>query len=177
MPKAKKKSAKTATRRPEAPLPPEAAAEPSAPKSAPAAGPTAADYEALQRECDELRERTSYWTRECASLQDSLTEAEEVAALLSAGVNPKWTDAAIRGVFAEAQIDDGLLGACMAVLEGERTKAVLEAEALEQQGEPAQAVIGAARRLREVQERIGELYRKAKGLGDMDVSPKRASQY
>lgn len=163
---------------PKAPLPPEPKLKSQVSGVSPAtAGPTKADYEALQRQCEQLREANQDLKVCQRGMEQALSEAEEVQALLAAGVNPKWTDVAIRGLFAQADIREGILGACMAVLEGERTKAVLEAESLEQQGQSAQATIGAARRLRDVQASIMKIYKEAKGLGDLDTSPKRASQH
>ena len=179
----KKATKKTATKKaiPHAPLP--------APRQAPAPkptaravvsdGPTRADYEALQKRCEDLLERGRKVSAERDAQSAKADELAEENKLLQAGVDPSWTDRAVRGAFAAVELEGGVLGACIAVLEAQRLAAIAESELLEETGEREQALsaIGAARRLRKVKQTIADIHKEAQGMEPMDRSIKRASKH
>ena len=174
----KRAAAKTAAKKPPVPVPAPKAAPPKPPaRVVVSEGPSKADYIALQQQCDDLRERGRAVAAERDAFEAGAVELTEQNKLLSAGVDPLWTDAAVRGAFAATDLEGGPLGACVAVLEAQRIATLIEAEVLTDAGEAEQALaaIGAASRLRKVKQHIADLYHEAKGNAPMDRSIRRAS--
>ena len=110
-----------------------------------------------------------------AQLEEMVLVAEGTNRLLRAEMGAEWTDKQVLQLFAMEDLQDGILGAVMAVLQREIARATEEAETLEERGEfgGLPGAVGAARRLRLARDRIIELWQTAQSGGtEAKVKPR-----
>lgn len=112
--------------------------------------------------------------RELTRMQERAERAETAAALLRAGLDDRWTDARVLSIFAGSELEDGWLGAVMALLHREEGRLIEEAYDLEEQRHPEAlaGAVGAAKRLRFLRERLVRLYEQAHGAQAPGQRPK-----
>lgn len=176
MSEAKKKPGKLA---PKAPKREASATKPSTQPSALSPQPSKADYLALERERDTLREAMREHRAQLEERGHELARLHNELRLRAAGVDPRWSDGAVLQAFSQAEVGEGPAGAMLVLLEREINQCHEDAEAKERSGDRA-AVPGyvqAAGRLKMLREQILKLWTEAHESVDGPVSGRRASRY
>lgn len=160
-----------------APKPAKKVAEKKAVKRA-SAGPTKADFKRLQEQLEKAQARTDELRAQRADSEAQVKQLRDENILLRSGIDPHWTDEAILFAFNQAKLEDGALGAVMAVLQREIEQIRVDAEAEETTGNRANvpSLVGAAARLGKVRDHIIALHEKA-NLPMDDARPGRVSRY
>ena len=126
-------------------------------------GPTRADFDALDREVQALREALRDKRVTVQAQAAELVQVRTELSLLEAGVDPKWSDGALLQAFSQAKVGEGAAGAMLVLLEREINQCHEDAEAREQSGDRAgvPGYVQAAGRLKLLRRKVLQLWTEA----------------
>jgi len=142
-------------------------------------GPTRADYLALEKERNTLREALREHREKLTERNSELSRLQNELRLRAASVDPRWSDGAVLQAFSEAKVGEGPAGAMLVLLEREINQCHEDAEAKERSGdrESVPGYVQAAARLKQLREQIFRLWTEAHESVDGPVSGRRASRF